>query len=168
MRSVARCSNTLGFILCVILLGAAFYLEYFQDQLPCLLCQLQRMTIAAMGLVFLIAAIHRPQGKSRFVYFTLLLMIGICGLLLAGRQLWLIAHPELVADAPCSPSLSYLVSVLPLNKVILMSIQGSGDCAKATWHFLSLSLPAWSFISFSVLLLLNFMALIKRGTTAEI
>lgn len=160
MRSLARLNYSLGFVLCSILLGAAFYLEYFQDQLPCLLCQLQRIVMAVMGIIFLIAAIHRPQGKSRFVYFTLLLLVGICGLLLAGRQLWLIAHPELVADAPCSPSLSYLVSVLPLNKVIIMSIQGSGDCAKATWHFLSLSLPAWSFISFGVLLLLNFTTLI--------
>lgn len=162
MRSLARYSNVIGFILCAVLLGGAFYLEYAQEQLPCLLCQLQRILMAAMGFIFLIAAIHRPQGKSRFVYFTLVLIVGIGGLLLAGRQLWLIAHPELVADAPCSPSLSYLVSVLPLNKVILMSIQGSGDCAKATWHFLSLSLPAWSFISFAVLLILNFMALLRN------
>ncbi|MBY0376941.1 MAG: disulfide bond formation protein B [Gammaproteobacteria bacterium] len=159
MRSLARYSHVIGFILCAVLLGGAFYLEYAQEQLPCLLCQLQRIVMAVMGFIFLIAAIHRPQGKSRFVYFTLVLIVGIGGLLLAGRQLWLIAHPELVADAPCSPSLSYLVSVLPLNKVIIMSIQGSGDCAKATWHFLSLSLPAWSFISFAVLLILNFMAL---------
>lgn len=162
MRSLARYSNVIGFILCAILLGSAFYVEYAQEQLPCLLCQLQRILMAAMGIIFLIAAIHRPQGKSRFLYFILLLIVGIGGLLLAGRQLWLVAHPELVADAPCSPSLSYLVSVLPLNKVIIMSIQGSGDCAKATWHFLSLSLPAWSFISFAVLLILNFMALFGK------
>lgn len=163
MRSLSRLRYSAGFILCVLLLGFAFYLQHFQDQLPCLLCQLQRITMAAMGIIFLIAACHNPKGISRFVYFILLLLIGIGGLLLAGRQLWLIAHPALTADAQCSANLKYLISVLPLDKVLKISIQGSGDCAKATWHFLSISLPGWSFIAFIVLSLLNFVALLKRS-----
>lgn len=162
MKSVSRYSYSLGFLVCLLLLGIAFYLQYFADQWPCLLCELQRFILALMGIVFLIAAIHHPKTKSRFIYFILLFLLGMIGLFLASRQLWLIAHPDTLAPGQCSANFAYLIRVLPLHKVLMLSLQGNADCAKETGRFLLLSLPAWSLISFGVLTGLNVVAVVKK------
>ncbi|MCD6045143.1 MAG: dsbB [Gammaproteobacteria bacterium] len=159
---MSRLSYSLGFILCAFFCAFAFYLENDLGQLPCLLCEMQRIVVAAMGAIFLIAAIHNPARIGRNVYFFLLLILGLFGLLLAGRQLWLMAHPPADTYSQCSASLSYLVHTLPFDQVLKTALQGGADCAKATWSFLSLTLPAWGFIVFSVLLVLSGMTALGR------
>lgn len=153
-----RVFYSIGFILCAFFWGFALYLEHGLAEMPCLLCQVQRILVATMGVIFLIAAIHNPKCIGRRLYSFLLFIVGLCGLLLAGRQLWLIAHPPVDAYNQCSASLSYLIQVLPLEQVIKTIVHGGADCAKTTWRFLALSLPGWSFIAFSLLLIVNFMA----------
>jgi Disulfide bond formation protein DsbB. len=43
-----------------------------------------------------------------------------------------------------------LVKVLPWQKVVAVVFHGSGECAKVSWRFLSLSIAAWSAITFAV------------------
>jgi disulfide bond formation protein DsbB len=159
---MSRLSYSLGFILCAFFWAFAFYLEHGLAEMPCLLCQVQRIFVATMGIIFLIAAVHNPARLGRSVYSFLLFIVGLCGLLLASRQLWLIAHPPADIYSQCSASLSYLIQVLPLEQVIKTVIQGGSDCAKTTWSFLSLTLPGWSFIAFSLLLVVNFVAALGR------
>lgn len=159
---MSRLSYSLGFILCAFFCAFTFYLENDLGQLPCLLCELQRVVVAAMGVIFLIAAIHNPARIGRNIYFFLLLILGLFGLLLAGRQLWLVSHPPVDTYSQCSASLSYLIHTLPLDQVLKTAIQGGSDCAKATWNFLSLTLPAWSFIAFSVLVILSVVTALCR------
>ena len=159
---MSRRSYSLGFILCALFWGFTFYLENGLGQIPCLLCQLQRIVVIATGIIFLIAAIHNPARIGRSIYSFLLFVLSLCGLLLACRQLWLIAHPPENSYGQCSASLNYLLQVFPLETVIKTALQGGADCAKVTWSFLSLSLPAWSFIAFSVLLILSVIAVVGR------
>jgi disulfide bond formation protein DsbB len=164
---MSRCSYSLGFILCALFWGFAFYLENGLGQIPCLLCQLQRIVVIAMGIIFLIAAVHNPARIGRCIYSFLLFVLGLCGLLFAGRQLWLIAHPPENSYGQCSASLSYLLQIFPLDTVLKTALQGSADCAKVTWSFLSLSLPAWSFIAFSILLILSIVAVVSGKKTSR-
>lgn len=157
----------LGFIFCVLFCAFAFYLEYVLEQMPCLLCQLQRILVIIMGVIFLIATIHNPKQLGRAFYCILLLIIGLSGLLLASRQLWLIAHPPIDVYSQCSASLSYLIQVLPWDQVLKTAIQGGADCAKVSWSFLSLTLPAWSLIAFSLLLIVNFVASVRQGNKSQ-
>ncbi len=159
---MSRLSYSLGFILCAFFWAFAFYLENSLGEMPCLLCQVQRIIVAAMGVIFFIAAVHNPARSGRSLYSFLLFIIGLFGLFLAGRQLWLIAHPPADIYSQCSASLSYLIHALPLEQVLKTVIHGGSDCAKATWSFLSLTLPGWSFIAFSILLVLNFVAAFGR------
>ncbi len=167
--SSTRLIYSLGFLICLSLLGFAFYLEKSLGLAPCQLCELQRLMMAAMGAVFFIAAIHNPARKmTRWVYIFFLCLFGALGFALASRQVWLIAHPPLAADAQCSASLTYLIQILPLKQALKIALMGTGDCAKVTWQFLSLSIPAWSALAFEVLLLLSIVTgVLKSGPRNE-
>ncbi len=168
MKSRSRFNYGLGFILCVLFLAFAFYLENSLDQIPCLLCQVQRVIIVPMGIIFLIATLHNPAHIGRSLYSFLLVLLGLCGLLLASRQLWLIAHPPVNALSQCTANLNYLLHALPLKSVLKITLAGGSDCAKISWSLLSLSLPAWSFIAFSILLVLSVVAVLSgRKITAS-
>ncbi|HXH03196.1 MAG TPA: disulfide bond formation protein B, partial [Candidatus Competibacteraceae bacterium] len=61
--------NLLGFASCAGLL--AYAILYLQERLglePCPLCIFQRIAFIALGLVFLVAAIHQPKRGGRYVY----------------------------------------------------------------------------------------------------
>ena len=62
--------------------------------------------------------------------------------------------------AECGASLDYMMDVLPLKEVLAKVLSGSGECAKVTWRFLGLSMPAWVRI--------NFIALGVLGTLANV
>ncbi|MFP3786408.1 disulfide bond formation protein B, partial [Burkholderia sp. SIMBA_024] len=59
-----RTQFLLGFVVCVALLGYAIYLQLHDGLEPCPLCIFQRIAFAALGLVFLLGALHGPRGKG--------------------------------------------------------------------------------------------------------
>jgi disulfide bond formation protein DsbB len=65
---------------------------------------------------------------------------------IAVRHLWIQSLPE--GSVPsCGASLKFMLKVLPLSDVLSKVLNGSGECAKITWRFLGLSMPAWVLIS---------------------
>ncbi|MDQ3511301.1 MAG: disulfide bond formation protein B, partial [Pseudomonadota bacterium] len=54
----------LGFLACAGLLGYAVYLQLHTGLEPCPLCIFQRVAFAALGLLFLIGALHAPRGAA--------------------------------------------------------------------------------------------------------
>ena len=50
----------------------------------------------------------------------------------------------------------------PLTDVIRKVLTGSGECAKVDWHFLGMSMPAWSLLWFVLLALLVLAAAFRR------
>ncbi|HZI84245.1 MAG TPA: disulfide bond formation protein B, partial [Casimicrobiaceae bacterium] len=84
-----RIGYLLGFAVCAGLMAFALYLQFGLDLDPCPLCILQRVAVVAMGLVFLVAAIHNPGRFGATVYAVLQLALGGAGAGLALRQLWL-------------------------------------------------------------------------------
>jgi disulfide bond formation protein DsbB len=136
------------FLLCVVLLGTGFVLQYVYGLTPCPLCILQRFFFAAAGLTALAGAWQRPQTKGVRRYALLLVAWAVLGGVVAARQVWLEHHPpESLLGTSCAPWLG------SLNDVIVSVFQATADCAERTWTLLGLSIPEWSLLAFLFLVL---------------
>lgn len=156
-----RIVNVLLFLGSVIGMVFALYLEHFQGLEPCPLCVFQRIGLILMGLFALIALIHNPQktGLRRSYSLFTTLAIG-WSTAVAARHVWLQHLPPEQVPA-CGPGLDYLMEALPFKSVLQQVLSGSGECAVIDWTFLGQSLPFWSLIFFSILLLLSLWQLFR-------
>ena len=155
-----RAAYLLGFVVCAALMGWALWLQYGEGLEPCPLCMFQRVCVVAVGIVFLIAAIHNPGRTGAAFYAMLTLIIAGAGAALAARQIWLQALPKDQVPA-CGMGLSYMMDTLPFLDVVGKVLAGSGECAEAGWLFLGLGIPAWTLVFF-VAMIVAALALIKR------
>ena len=140
--SSARALNALGLLLCLALLGYAWYAQSVLGLEPCPLCIFQRVGIAACGLVFLLATLQNPGRAGARVYGLLLLVAALATIGVAARHLWIQHLPE-GAVPSCGATLNYMLEIFPLTEVIRKVLSGSGECARITWRFLGLSMPGW-------------------------
>src|SRR5438105_10155083 len=88
-----RFTYFLGFILIAVLLGGAFYLQTYKGMSPCPLCLLQRVVMAALGVIFIIGAIFKLNKWGNVLLGFLGLLTAASGSLFAGRQVWLQLYP---------------------------------------------------------------------------
>lgn len=160
MLPYRRLGYVLGFLVCAALMAFALYLQFGLDLDPCPLCVLQRIAISAMGLTFLIAAIHNPQRPGARIYAFVQLILGGTGTALALRQLWLQSLPKDQVPV-CGMSLGYMLDTLPLTETVRKVLEGSGECAEKGWVFLHLSIAGWTLVFFVAMVVATF-ALIRR------
>lgn len=161
--------NFLLVIATLVGMGFALYLQKYENLLPCPLCVFQRIGIMAMGAVACVAFIVNAKKTWLRHCFTLLSTLAIgWSVGVAARHVWL---QHLPADQvpSCGPGLDYWLEALPLKQVLSEVLSGSGECAVVDWAFLGVSLPEWSLVFFSVLLLMNlslfYYAKQKKGLT---
>jgi disulfide bond formation protein DsbB len=114
------------------------------------LCILQRIAVISLGIVYLLSAIHNPQGLGRKIYAALLSVAATAGAIVAGRHVWLQEMPEDQVPA-CGPGYDYIIESFPFSEALALIFAGSGECADIDWSFLGLSMPAWVLISFVVI-----------------
>jgi protein dithiol:quinone oxidoreductase len=145
-----RMVYAIGFIVCAGLIAFALYLQHVLSEDPCPLCIFQRIAVAALGAVFLVAAIHNPARAGVVVYALILELIAAIGCAIAGRHVWLQHLPK--DQVPeCGPGLSFILDSFPLGKALAMVLKGSGECAEVGWRFLGMSIPEWTLIFFVLL-----------------
>jgi disulfide bond formation protein DsbB len=137
-----RSGNLLGLLACAALLAYALYAQYGLNLEPCPLCILQRVAVLAAGVLFLLAFLHNPGDRGARVYGALIDVAALLGILVAARQIWIIAQPP-GSVAECGASLDYMMDVLPMHEVLGKVLTGSGECAKIDWQFLGLNMPTW-------------------------
>jgi protein dithiol:quinone oxidoreductase len=143
-----RAQFALGAAICAALLGFAMYVQFQLFIDPCPLCVLQRMVFIALGLVFLIGALHGPGGRlGRRVYGGLAAALAATGSGIAGWHVWLQMQPPSLT-ASCGMGWQGMVQTLPLHQAVIRAFSGSGDCAEVDWAFLGLSMPAWTLLWF--------------------
>jgi len=142
----ARRGNLLGLLACACLLAYAYYAQYVMHLEPCPLCMFQRIGIFGLGVVFLIAAIHEPAAFGRRVYAVLLSLVALATIGIALRHLYIQSLPPDAVPA-CGASLDFMLKVFSLSEVLVKVLTGSGECAKVTWEFLGLAMPAWVLVS---------------------
>ncbi len=139
----ARWLNLGGFLACTGMMGYALYAEHVLLMEPCPLCVFQRMAVIALGIVFLVAALHHPGGKgSRRLYAGLVFAAAAAGIGVAGRHVWLQNLPPDKVPA-CGPGFDYIIDSFPLADALKLIFTGSGECATIDWSLLGLSMPAW-------------------------
>jgi protein dithiol:quinone oxidoreductase len=139
-----------GAAICAVLLGFGLYLQHVDGQEPCPLCIFQRVAFIALGLVFLVAALHGPGKTGAIVYGVLGFIFAAAGTGLASRHVWLQSLPADQVPA-CGPGLSYMLEQFPLMRMLQSVLAGSGECAEAGWKFLGLTIAGWSLIWFVLL-----------------
>ena len=155
----------LGFLLifaaCASLLGFGLYLQHVQWLDPCPLCILQRIGFMSLGIFAILAAIHNPGPKGRWVYGAGILLSAIFG---GGVAAWHVRMQNLPADMvpECGPGLGYMLENFPFWEVIGNVFEGSGSCAEVDWTFLGLSMPWWTLIWFIGLATVTLVFLLRK------
>lgn len=158
----ARWFNLGAFAACTLLLGYAYYAQFYLGLEPCPLCIFQRIALIALAAVFALAGIHDPGRLGARVYALLIAAVALVGAGIAGRHVWLQSLPPDQVPA-CGPDLDYMLELLPISEVIRKVFTGSGECAKIDWSFLGLAMPAWVLLWFVVLGALGALRNLKSG-----
>jgi disulfide bond formation protein DsbB len=145
-QRLRRRLNLAGFLACTGLMAYALYAEHFLLLEPCPLCIFQRLAVILLGIVFVLAALHNPQGTGRIVYGVLLGVVAATGAAIAA---WHIRLQNLPPDQvpSCGPGFDYILDSFPLSEALRLIFTGSGECAAIDWSFLGLSMPAWVLIA---------------------
>jgi disulfide bond formation protein DsbB len=137
--------NLFGAAVCFGMLGYAIYAEKYLGFVPCPLCMFQRVGISILGLVFLVAALHRAGRAGSFIY-SLLIFLAAGGLSwVAARHVWIQHQPPGTVPA-CGAPLDSLLQMFPLLEVIRRVMAGGGECGVVDWTLLGISMPGWVLI----------------------
>jgi disulfide bond formation protein DsbB len=146
-----RSGNILGLAACVVMLAFAYFLQFAKGIEPCPLCILQRLAVAAVGLGFLIAAVHHPLHRwAAYLYGGVIAVIALAGESVAIRHVWIQHTPESMRPA-CGPGIEFLLNTFGPVESLRRILHGSGECGSIDWTFLNLSIPEWNLITFVVL-----------------
>jgi len=121
-----------------------------------------RALVFALGIGFLLAALHNPDGLTRKIYHVFFSIFAFLGVLVSGRHIYIQSLPADEVPA-CGPSLDYMLETLPMSDVLKEVMHGSGECAEVSWRFLSLSMPQWMIFIFSIFLVLSLIPVFKRN-----
>ena len=140
-----RRANLLGFAACAGALAFALFAQYGMGLVPCHLCIFQRVEVLALGVVFLLAALHDPGDRGARMYALGIGLAALATLITAGRHVWIQMQPP--GSVPgCGADLAFMLDVLPLMQVIMKVFKAGGECAKIDLSFLGISFPGWVFV----------------------
>jgi len=140
-----RFANFAGFLACAGLMGYALYAQHVLRLEPCPLCIFQRVGIIALGLVFLVAALHNPRRWGVYVYTALIALAALITIGVSGRHLYVQSLPA-GAVPSCGAPLEVLWKFTPKLELIKKVLMGGGECQEVNWSFLGLAMPAWVLI----------------------
>jgi protein dithiol:quinone oxidoreductase len=157
--------NLAAALVCAAMFGYALYAEKALNYLPCPLCMFQRVCIVALGIVFLLAALHPARRVGSMVYGVLIFLAAGAATWVAGRHVWIQAQPPGTVPA-CGAPLDNLLQMFPLLEVIRRVMTGGGECGVIDWTFLGVSMPGWVLImavTLGLLGIVNNMVYPSRG-----
>jgi protein dithiol:quinone oxidoreductase len=140
-----------GFLVCALLLAYAIYQQFELHVEPCPMCIFQRLAFIAMGLAFLVGAIHSPGPRGRRIYAVVVLFFAAIGAGVAINHLRLQYMPHDPLMGGCGPGLAYMLDAFPLADAIKKAFVGSGDCGDINWIFLGITMPGWCLLFFVLL-----------------
>ncbi|MGB3393789.1 MAG: disulfide bond formation protein B [Stenotrophomonas sp.] len=151
LRWSFRAQCLLGFLVCAGLLAFAIWMQLKMGLEPCPLCIFQRIAFAALGLLFLLAALHGPATRGgRATYGLLIFIAAAVGMGIAGRHVYVQLLPKELGSS-CGPPLSFLSETMGPFEVFRTVLTGTADCGTIDWTFLGLSMPMWSLVWFVLL-----------------
>jgi disulfide bond formation protein DsbB len=125
--------------------------------LPCPLCILQRVGYLGVATSCFLAAGIAPLKK---LFHLLAVISALFGTLIAGRQVWLLSHPE--SSCGVDP-LETWINQFQMVQDLPWLFKADGLCSAKLPAILGLQLPEWSLIWFVVLLLTLLIGLFRRS-----
>lgn len=143
----SRAGYFLGSVASFGLVGVALYLQVRNNLDPCPLCISQRIAFMALGVAFLLAALHNPQGLWRKLHGLLQLAAVATGATIASRHIWIQAHPGQIMSE-CGVGFDYMIQQFPLSKAVRLIFQGTGECSVIDWTLFGITIPQLSLIAF--------------------
>lgn len=149
------------FIICAVVLSTAFYLEYFENMLPCVLCWVQRGLFALTGVICLIACLHNPQTTGRRIYALLAFIFSSLGIVAAARQVWLLWNPTASGCLPTT--IEDIFTNNPLFEAIIAAFKGTPECGLPN-PFLGIDMPYWGVLTFIVLTVILLFQFFRRNS----
>ncbi|MGE8289798.1 disulfide bond formation protein B [Stenotrophomonas sp. ATCM1_4] len=151
LRWSFRAQCLTGFLVCAGLLAFAIFMQIKMGLEPCPLCIYQRIAFAAVGVLFLLGALHGPASRGgRAFYGVLVFLAAAVGMGIAGRHVYVQLLPKDLGSS-CGPPLSFLAETMGPFEVFRTVLTGTGDCGNIDWTFLGLSMPMWSLVWFVLL-----------------
>ena len=142
-----RSGYLLGFLASFGLVALALFIQQKYNLEPCPLCISQRIAFMALGVLFLIAAIHNPAQLGRRIYGVLHVIAALAGSGISLRHIWVQNHADEIM-AECGVGFDYMFENFPLSKALQLVFKGTGDCAKIDWMMFGLTIPQLSLIAF--------------------
>ena len=140
---------------CIALLAAAMVLQHVMNMLPCPLCVIQRYLFLAIAIATLggVAARQQKWGAGTA------LLCAVGGLGVAGRHLYILAHPGL--SCGIDPLETSLNKVFTAHFLPFM-FKADGLCEAALAPFFGLSIPQWAFLWFALFGIALAWTLVRR------
>jgi disulfide bond formation protein DsbB len=140
-----------GAIACIALLAYAIFEQFQMGIEPCPKCIFQRIAFIAMGVFFLIGALHGPGVVGRRIYAILVAISAAIGAVIAVRHLYVQLSPHDPLMEGCGPGLNYLLDSFPIAEAVKKAFMASGDCGEINWSLLGITMPGWTLIWFVLL-----------------
>jgi len=131
---------------CAGMLGYALYASNVLGLEPCPLCMFQRVCIGALGIVFLVAGLHRVRYYGAIVYGGFIFVAATAAIWVAARHVWIQHQPPGTVPS-CGAPLDNLLQMFPLLEVIRKVMTGGGECGNIDWTMLGISMPGWVLIA---------------------
>jgi disulfide bond formation protein DsbB len=145
-----RAGYLLGFVASFGLVAFALYIQQKHNLEPCPLCISQRIAFMALGVIFLLAALHNPGRVGRRIYGLLQFAAAATGIGIAARHIWIQANPDKVM-AECGVGFDYLFESFPMRRALELVFKGTGECSSIDWTWLGMTIPQLSLVAFSAL-----------------
>ncbi|WP_062309271.1 disulfide bond formation protein B [Polynucleobacter sinensis] len=124
--------------------------------LPCPLCILQRVGYLGIAIFcFLAASFH----LLRKLFHVLALLSATYGLAVAGRQVWLLSHPEISCGID---PLETWINQFQLAKNLPWLFKADGLCSAKLPAIFGLQVPEWSLLWFAIFLVILLFTLIRK------
>lgn len=140
------------FVVCLLSMLAALYMQYVLDLIPCAMCMVQRIMVIAVGLWALIAGIHNPHTTGRRIYSAIGLLLVVIGGYFSFSHVVLQYFPSDEESFTCNQaSLGYLIDTLGGFETIKRLLNPAKSCSFIDGEFLGLSIPAWTLVLFVIL-----------------
>lgn len=147
---------SLGLVVFVVILQQTGYQGI--SFLPCPLCILQRVGYLGIAIFCFLTAEITPLRK---LFNLLAVLTAAYGVSVAGRQVWLLSHPE--TSCGIDP-LEIWINQFQLSQGIPWLFKADGLCSAKLPAILGLQVPEWSLFWFSVLFLALLLSLFKKKT----
>lgn len=132
--------NLLGAGSVIGLLAYAYYAQYIQGFNPCPLCIFQRIALFPVGIVFVLAGLHNPEGRKARIYAVLGMLAAALGAFTSAWHIYVQYTPNPPA---CLASLEIVMQNNAFFDALVRVFQNAGDCTQIDWSFLGLSMPTW-------------------------